>query len=36
MEPGVYLFLLAALGGLLLMPAALRRLGRPSQQAADN
>jgi VWFA-related protein len=35
MEPGVYLFLLAALGGLLFLPAALRRFGRPAEQTAD-
>lgn len=31
MEPGVYFFLLAALGGLLLVPQALRRFGRMAQ-----
>jgi VWFA-related protein len=35
MEPGVYLILLAVLGGLLFVPAALRRFSRPTQ-TADN
>ena len=34
MEPGVYLFLLAALGGLLSVPAVLRRFLRPDLTAA--
>jgi len=34
MEPGVYLFLLAALGGLLAVPAVLRRFLRPDLTAA--
>jgi hypothetical protein len=36
MEPGVYLFLLAALGGFLLVPAALRRFNRVAEQTAGN
>jgi VWFA-related protein len=33
MEPGVYILLLAALGGLLAVPAVLRRLSRPDLTA---
>src|SRR5262249_48477633 len=36
MEPGVYLVLLAALGGLVGVPAALRRFARPTQPPVDN